>query len=214
MQINKSKKVKLHDTARYDVVHSDFKDLIHDGNSSKSKPMLIALGIIIAIIIAVSWSAFAYLNHSGDGNSTYKSDTSQAEENSETTADPQTVNDTPQAVDTPSSTTRNPSQPSSSANNSTPSNTSTYDPSKCEPLNSEATSLRQSADQKKITYDNAFAARKNYGYFYDQYGNSTDASRAYDVQEAQLNLLQTDWQDALNKGNAAYTKYQECRASL
>lgn len=91
---------------------------------------------------------------------------------------------------------------------------STYDPSKCEPLNSEASKLKQVSDQKRVTYDNAFAVRKNYGYFYEQYGNSIDAQRAYDAQQAQLNLLQTDWNEALNKQNAAYSKYQECRASL
>ena len=195
-------------------IDNDFKDLLQDGNTRKSKPMLIALGIVVTIIIAVSWSVFAYLNQSGNDSDTYTPATSEIEQNGETIANPQSTSDTPQAVDTPSSKSSNSSQPSSSTNNTTPSNTSTYDPSKCEPLNSEATRLRKVAAQKKTTYDNAFAARKNYGSFYDQYGNSIDAQREYDAQEAQLKLLQTDWQDALNKGNAAYTKYQECRASL
>jgi len=199
---------------RFMKIDNDFKDLLHEGNSNKTKPTLIALAIVIVIIIAVSWSVFAYLNKSGDESSADSLNTSEIQESGETTADPQSTSDTPQAVDTPSSTSHNSSKPSSSTNNSTPSNTSTYDPSKCEPLNSEATRLRQVAAQKKTTYDNAFAARKNYGSFYDQYGNSTDAQREYDAQEAQLNLLQTEWQDALNKGNAVYTKYQECRASL
>ncbi len=197
-------------------IDNDFIDLLHDGKSNNFKPMLIALGIVITIIIAVSWSVFSSLSQSSNDSSTYTPNASLTEDNSETAADPKTNDDTSQAVDTSSSNTSNSSQPSSSTNNTTsPSNsTSAYDPIKCEPLNSEAIRLRQVAAQKKTIYDNAFAARKNYGSFYDQYGNSTDAQREYDAQEARLNLLQTEWQDALNKGNAAYSKYQECRASL
>ena len=208
MQINENKKEKSHDKFKHNVVDNDFKDLLHEGNSNKSKPVLIALGVVITIIITASWSVLAHPNQSNRGSDTHTTDPSQAEKNVETTVDQRIDEPTTQGVGTTSPTTSDSPQPSQATNNNT------YDPGKCEPLNSEATRLRQSADQKKITYDNAFATRKNYGYFYDKYGNTTDAQQSYNAQEAQLNQLQTDWQEALNKGNAAYTKYQECRASL
>jgi cytoskeletal protein RodZ len=195
-------------------IDNDFKDLVHDGSSNKSKPALIALAIVIVIIIAISWSVFAYLNQSNKSSDTPAVETSEIEGNIDTTVSPQVDDAVTQEANTPSSNPSNSSLPSSSGKSGTSSDTSTSNLSKCEPLNDEATRLRQSADQKKITYDNAFASRKNYGYFYDQYGSSSDAQREYNAQEAQLTLLQTDWKDTLNKGNAAYSKYQECRASL
>lgn len=86
-------------------IDNDFKDLLQDGNSRKSKPMLIALWIVIVIIIAVSWSVFAYLNQSSNDGGMYKPSTSEIVEDGGTTADPQSNSDTPETVDTPSSST-------------------------------------------------------------------------------------------------------------
>lgn len=196
---------------------NDFSDIMHESKLEKQKPMLIALFVVIAIIAAVSWAVFAYLGQPSHDNAATSAGTSVSNDDKETDE----MGETSTTVDVPSVTEEKPA--TSSDNNSTQSRAnqssgtlspSTHDPSKCDPLKTQADNLKIASDQKKVTYDNAFAARKNYGYFYDQYGNSTDAQRAYDAQEAQLNSLQTDWQDALNKQNAAYSKYQECRASL
>lgn len=211
MQIKKTKKPS---NILFD---DDFASGFEDGRLEKFKP-LVKILLTAIVIVGIACTYFLFFHRSDDTkslNDTYTPSTSQ------TSTDDKAAQDVPEATETtPEQSSQNSSSasPSSntqhtSGNNSTPT-TKPYDPSKCEPLNNEATRLRQVADQKKATYDNAFAARKNYGYFYDKYGNSTDAQQAYDNQEAQLNLLQTDWQDALNKGNAAYAKYQECRASL
>lgn len=195
----------------------DFASGFEDSRFEKFKP-LVKILLTAIVIVGITCAYFLLFHRSGDTknlNDTYTPNASQ------TSTDDIAAQDVPEATETtPEQSSQNSSSTSpssdtqhSSSNNST-STTKPYDPSKCEPLNSEATRLRQIADQKKTTYDNAFAARKNYGYFYDKYGNSTDAQQAYNNQEAQLNLLQTDWQDALNKGNTAYSKYQECRASL
>lgn len=196
---------------------NDFSDILHEGKFERQKPILIALFIVIAIIASVSWAVFAYLNESDSDSNAATTGTAKSSDNkttndtSETSSVEQTPTDTEETPAT-SSTTSNTQQTANQSSDT--SSSSTYDPSKCDPHKSQADSLKATSDQKKTTYDNVFAARKNYGYFYDQSGNSTDAQRAYDTQEAKLNSLQTDWQDALNKQNAAYSKYQECRASL
>ncbi|MBM3209799.1 hypothetical protein FJZ39_00420 [Candidatus Saccharibacteria bacterium] len=211
MQIKKTKKPS---NILFD---DDFASGFEDSRFEKFKPIVKIL-VTAIVIVGIACTYFLFFHRSGDTknlNDTYTSNPSQ------TSADDKAAQDGPEAIETtPEQSPQNSSSASpssnthhSSGNSSTPT-TKPYDPSKCEPLNNEATRLRQVADQKKTTYDNAFAARKNYGYFYDKYGNSTDAQQTYDNQEAQLNLLQTDWQDALNKGNVAYAKYQECRASL
>lgn len=195
----------------------DFASGFEDSRFEKFKPIVKIL-VTAIVIVGITCAYFLLFHRSSDTKNLNDTHTPKA---SQTSADNKAAQDVPEATETtPEQSSQNTSSasPSSNAqhsngNNSTPT-TKPYDPSKCEPLNKEATRLRQVADQKKATYDNAFAARKNYGYFYDKYGNSTDAQQAYDNQEAQLNLLQTDWEDALNKGNAAYAKYQECRASL
>ena len=195
----------------------DFAAGFEDSKFDKFKPAFKVLIVTILLMIAV-WGVSAYFGSTdteNDTNKNYTPDTvQQAEDTSNEAQDTEAAKTNPdgdtQRSETPTSSSSN----QQSSNNSSTPTTKSYDPSKCEPLNSEATRLRQAADQKKTTYDNAFAARKNYGYFYDKYGNSTDAQQAYNSQEAQLNLLQTDWENALNKGNAAYGKYQECRANL
>ena len=196
---------------------NDFSDIMHEGKFEKHKPMLIALFVVIAIIAAVSWAVFAYLNKSDSDSNAATTGTTKSSDNRATgdTIKTSSHEETPtDPGETPltSSNTSN-TQPTANQSSGT-SSSSTYDPSKCDPLKSQADSLKTTSDQKKTIYDNTFAARKNYGYYYDQYGNSTDAQRAYDEQEAQLNSMQTDWQNALNKQNAAYSKYQECRAKL
>ena len=218
MQINKSKKPNSRQSPNT-VFDNDFASGFEDSKFEKFKPVIKAL-VVVILLIGVVWGAVAYFSgadEESDTNKTYTPNSSQT-----TTDNDGTSQDTTAEIDstiTDNSTQgvspgNNAQHPGSSNSGSPAPVTKPYDPSKCEPLNSNAISLRQTADQKKITYDNAFAARKNYGYFYSQYGNSADAQRAYDNQEAQLNLLQSDWEDALNKGNAAYSKYQECRASL
>lgn len=195
----------------------DFASGFEDSRFEKFKPIVKIL--VTAIVIVGITCAYFFLFHRD--SDTKNLDDTYTPNPSQTSADDKAAQGVPEADEaTPEQSSQNSSStlPSSntqhsSGNNSTPT-TKPYDPSKCEPLNNEATRLRQIADQKKTTYDNAFVARKNYGYFYDKYGNSTDAQQAYNNQEAQLNLLQTDWQDALDKGNTAYSKYQECRASL
>lgn len=218
MQINKSKKSSPRQSPN-STFDNDFASGFEDSKFEKFKPAIKAMVVVILLVGAV-WGAVAYLSGTDEENDTNKTHTPNS---SQTTTDndgtPQdnateidsTITDGSTQVVSPG----NNAQHSSSSNSNSPAPVAKpYDPSKCEPLNSNAISLRQAADQKKITYDAAFAARKNYGYFYSQYGNSTDAQQAYDNQEAQLDLLQSDWEDALSKGNAAYSKYQECRASL
>jgi hypothetical protein len=43
---------------------------------------------------------------------------------------------------------------------------------------------------------------------------AAETDRIVKAEQERLNSLQADWEDALNKGNAAYGKYQECRANL
>src|SRR5690606_28666720 len=175
----------------------DFASGFEDSRFEKLKPLVNIL-IAAIVIVGITCAYFLFFHRSSDTknlNDTYTPNASQ------TSADDKAAQDVPEATETaPEQSSQNSSSTSpssntqhSSGNNSTPT-TKPYDPSKCEPLNNEATRLHQVADQKKTTYDNAFAARKNYGYFYDKYGNSTDAQQAYDNQEAQLNLLQTDWE--------------------
>lgn len=218
MQINKSKKPNSRQSSS-SLFDSDFASGFEDSKFDKFKPAIKALVVVILLVGAV-WGVTAYFSgtdEKGGADKNYSPNSSRM-----TTDNDETPEDATAEIDstiTDGSTQgvspgNNAQHPDSSNSGSSAPAAKPYDPSKCESLNSNATSLRQAADQKKITYDNAFVARKNYGYFYSQYGNSTDAQQAYDNQEAQLDLLQSDWEDALNKGNAAYSKYQECRASL
>ena len=219
MQINKSKKSSPRQSPN-STFDNDFASGFEDSKFEKFKPAIKAMVVVILLVGAV-WGAVAYLSGTDEENDTNKTHTPNS---SQTTTDNDgTPQDTTAETDSTiiDSSTQGAVYPGNNAQHPGSSNSGSpapaakpYNPSKCEPLNSSAISLRQAADQKKITYDNAFAARKNYGYFYSQYGNSADAQQAYDNQEAQLDLLQSDWEDALNKGNTAYSKYQECRASL
>lgn len=216
MQINKSKKQARRQSSST-LFDNDFAAGFEDSKFDKFKPALKAL-VVVVLLVGVVWGAVAYVGGTDEKSSVDKNYTPNTtrQVDDDTTTENVKANDikqdnSPQSSSPSSSSNIEHQQPSSSGS---PAAAKSYDPSKCEPLNSEATRLQQSADQEKITYDNAFAARKNYGYFYDKYGNSNDAQQAYDNQEAQLDLLQTDWQTALNKRNAAYSKYQECRASL
>lgn len=195
----------------------DFASGFEDNKFDKFKPALKVFIVAILLMSAV-WGVSAYFSSTDTENDTNKNYTPDTVQQAEDTSNE--AQDTEAAKTNSDSDTQRSETPTSSSSSHQPSNNSStpttkpYDPSKCEPLNNEATRLRQAADQKKTTYDNAFAASKNYGYFYDKYGNSTDAQQAYNNQEAQLNSLQAEWEDALNKGNAAYGKYQECRANL
>lgn len=216
MQINKSKKQAQRQSSST-LFDNDFAAGFEDSKFDKFKPALKAL-VVVILLVGVVWGGVAYFGSTDTKNNAdkdYTPNTVQQVDDDITAKDAKADDikqDSSPQSSSPSSSSNVNHQQSSSSSSSTA--TKPYDPSKCEPLNSEATRLQQSADQKKITYDNAFAARKNYGYFYGKYGNSTDAQQTYDNQEAQLDLLQTDWQTALNKRNAAYSKYQECRASL
>lgn len=219
MQIqNKRHSKRTKTSSNNSLLNDDFASGFEDSKFDKFKPVIKVLIVAILLVGAV-WGVSAYFSSTdteNDTNKNYTPDTvQQVEDTSNEAQDTEATqtnldSDNTQRSETPTSSSSN----QQSSNNSSTSTTKLYDPSKCEPLNSEATRLRQAADQKKTTYDNAFAARKNYGYFYDKYSNSTDAQQAYNNQEAQLNSLQADWEDALSKGNAAYGKYQECRANL
>lgn len=202
-------------------IDNDFRDLLHQKKTSKLKVVLIVTGIILLVSL-IGWGLFAYYNQATSNDSTHQNDTPKSVPQNESSP---TMNDSEDAVQeattpppnstSPGATQNNSSQHSNnSTSNSPPSSTKPYDPSKCEPLNVAATNSRQAADQKKITYDNAFTARKNYGYYYDKYGNSVDAQREYNAQEALLSVLQKEWSDALTASNSKYTEYQECRATL
>lgn len=78
---------------------------------------------------------------------------------------------------------------SNSTSTSTPSNS--YDPSKCEPYNDEAKRWREEAD---VTY--------------------ATIQQIMDGGSGVSDALMNTWKDQLDKGNKAYAKYQECRASL
>ena len=218
MQINKSKKPSSRQSSS-NLFDNDFASGFEGSRFDKFKPAIKAL-VVVILLVGLAWGAVAYFSRTDKESG---ADKSYSPNSSQTTTDnDEAPQDTATEIDstiTDSSTQgvspgNNVQHPGSSNSGSPAPAAKPYDPSKCEPLNSNATSLRQTADQKKSAYDNAFAARKNYGYFYSQYGNSTDAQQAYDNQENQLDLLQSDWEDALSKGNAAYSKYQECRASL
>ncbi len=208
---------------------NDFGDILHESKFEKLKPMLIALLIVIAIIVAVSWAVFAYLGQSSHDNAATSSGTNVFNDDKATDK----MSETSTTKDTPSITEEKPAASSTARNTQATadqsrgtSSLSTYDPSKCDPLKSQADSLKAASDQKKTTYDNAFAASKSYGDIYSEvrseYGDSSAMYQAvkaetdsrYNTQKAKLNFLQTDWQDALNKQNAAYDKYQECRSKL
>lgn len=228
MQINKSKKTSTSQSSG-GLFDDDFASGFEDSKFDKFKPALKVLSVLV-LLVGATWGVVAYFGSTDTKNDTDKSyspDTVQQAEDTSSEAQ-----DTEAAKTSPDSNTQHSEDPASSSSTQQPSNsnptpaTKPYDPSKCEPLNSEATRLRQAADQKKTVYDNAFAARKNYGDIYSavrsEYGNNSvmyeavkaESDRRYNAQEAQINQLQIDWQDALSKGNTAYSKYQECRASL
>lgn len=218
MQIqNKGHNKRTGTSSTNSLFSDDFSSGFEDSRFDKFKPAIKVLVVTILLVGAV-WGVSAYFSSTDTENDTNKNYTPDTVQQVEGTSND--TQDIEAAKTNPGSDTQQSEAPTSSSSNQQPSNnsstpaTKSYDPSKCEPLNSEATRLRQAADQKKTTYDNAFAARKNYGYFYDKYSNSTDAQQAYNNQEAQLNSLQADWEDALSKGNGAYGKYQECRANL
>lgn len=196
----------------------DFSNILQESRLEKQKPMLIALFVVIAIIAAISWATFAYLNQSTSNSSATNpnvisdSDDKARQEASKATANKEVSSAAEYESAAALSATDHTSATTNQSTNAPSS--SSYDPNKCDSLKSQADNLKTASDQKKVAYDSAFAARKNYGYFYEQYGNSASAQQAYDVQETQLNTMQADWQDALNKQNAAYSKYQECRAGL
>lgn len=213
MQINKSKRSASKHSPNTSI-DGDFASIFYVSKGDKIfgvlKPIL-KVSAVVALLIGIIYGSVLLFGF-GNNEDTYSTSLPQTKES---TTRPQNVKDTPQPAEKSAPATVAPSQTSSTSNDTTaPSEGRNYDPSKCDPLSSEATRLRQAADQKKTTYDNTFAARKNYGYYYDQYGNSTDAQKAYDAQEARLDQLQTDWQSALDKANTAYSKYQECRANL
>ncbi len=217
MQINKRGKPPKR-RSQGSFIDNDFASGFEDSKFEKFRPVLKVLAIIL-VLASIAWGVSAYFigtEEKTDINKTYTPPTSSQEAIGE--PEPK-QSEQADSSDSDYPTDAAPSGGSAQrqnipSGNGTTSSTKKYDPSKCEPLNNEATRLRQAAEQKKTTFDNAFAARKNYGYFYEQYGNSTDAQQAYDNQEAQLDLLQEDWEDALKKGNAVYSKYQECRANL
>lgn len=228
MQINKSKKTSTSQSSG-GLFDDDFASGFEDSKFDKFKPALKVLSVLV-LLVGATWGVVAYFGSTDTKNDTdknYTTDTvQQAEDTNSEAQDAEAAKINPdsdiQHSEDPTSSNST-QQPSS--NGSTPA-TKSYDPSKCEPLNSEATRLRQAADQKKTTYDNAFAASKNYGDIYSavrsEYGNNSvmyeavkaESDRRYNAQEAQINQLRIDWQDALSKGNTAYSKYQECRASL
>lgn len=208
---------------------NDFSDILHESRFEKKKPMFIALFVVVAIIAAVSWAVFAYLGQSSHDNAASSKGTSVSNDHKATDemSETSTTEDVPSVnEEKPTTSPTNNSTQSRANQSSDTSSSSTYDPSKCNPLKTQADSLKIASDQKKTTYDNAFAASKNYGDIYSEvrseHGDSSamyqavkaEADRRYNIQEAKLNSLLTDWQDALNKQNAAYSKYQECRASL
>ncbi len=227
MQINKPRKQPRRQSSNT-LFDDDFTAGFEDSRLDKFKPALKVFAVIIFLMTTV-WVVSAYFGETDTKNNANKDYTpnttvEQAVDNSKT----QDTEATSTSLDSPPSdngTTSNGTTKQQSSSSS-PTTTKSYDPSKCDGLNNEATRLRQVADQKKTTYDNAFAARKNYGDFYSEvrseYGNNAsmyeavkaEADRRYNAQEAQLNTLQTDWQNALSAGNTAYSKYQECRASL
>lgn len=228
MQINKPKEQPRRQSSN-SLFDDDFAAGFEDSKLDKLKP---AIKIFVGIIVLMTavWSVSAYFGETDTKNSTNKDYTpnttvEQAVDNNKTqdTEATSTSLDSSSSDSGATSTNKTIKQQSS---NSSSSATKPYDSSKCDGLNNEATRLRQVADQKKTTYDNAFAARKNYGDFYSEvrseYGNSSsayeavkaEADRRYNAQETQLNTLQTDWQNALSAGNTAYSKYQECRANL
>lgn len=212
------------------VVDNDFATGFEDGKFDRSKPVLKVL-IVIILLMGAAWGVSAYFGPTDTKSHTNKDYTSdamqQAEDDSAEDREIEAANSElgdstqhPEDLASPNSSTQQLS------NDSTTPAAKSYNLSECEPLNSEAARLRGLADQKKIAFDSMFAARKNYGDIYsevrNEYGNSSamhevvkaEAEKRYNTQEAQLNQLQAEWQDALNKGNAAYSKYQECRAKL
>lgn len=219
MQIKKTKKLAIKPSSNT-LFDNDFASGFEDSKFDKFKPALKVL-VVAILLVGAAWGVSAYFGSTDTKNDTNKNEASNATQQYEESDSPEAAQDIPAATESTLNDNTGPvssgsnTQPQSNSDSTSPTSaTKAYDPSKCDSLNNEATRLRQTADQKKTTFDNVFAARKDYGYFYDKYGNSIDAQQAYNNQEAQLDLLQTDWQDALNKGNAAYAKYQECRASL
>lgn len=211
-------------------VDNDFASGFEDSWFDRLKPVLKVLMVVI-LLMSTAWGVSAYFSPTDtkiDTNKSYTSDTMQQTEDIRTEA---------QSIEEPSADSSSGAQ---HPDNPVPSDSSTqqltndspapaaksYNLNECEPLNSEAARLRGVADQKKIVFDGMFAVRKNYGDIYsevrNEYGNSStmyevvkvEAEKRYNTQEAQLNQLQAEWQDALNKGNAAYSEYQVCRAKL
>lgn len=91
-------------------------------------------------------------------------------------------------VDSPSKNT----QPSGSNSGVTqPSSSGSYDPSKCEPYHDESKMWRAEAD-------------KTYAII----------QRATDSGSGVSDSIMDAWKDQLDKGNKAYEKFQQCRASL
>ena len=197
-------------------VHDNFSSIMEESWFDKFKPALKVIAMI-TILVGFSYGAYAWSTQDKGVQSGKDSHTPiSTSDNSSGSDKVQEVtpnqNSTPTVRESPTTAAQDPSVTTGN-NSATPSQTSSYDPHKCDPLNDEASSLRAIAEQKKATYDSAFAARQDYGYFYDKYGNQPDAYLAYKTQQAQLDKLQTEWSDALAAGNAAYAKYQSCQSA-
>lgn len=198
MQINKPKKQPRRQSSNT-LFDNDFAAGFEDSKLDKFKPVIKVLVGIIVLMTAI-WGVSAYFGSTDTKNGTNKDYTpnttvEQTEDDSKTqdTKEAAIESENPassQNTVSPSTTPpRNATNQSSS--DSSPSSTKPYDPSKCEPHNDESKMWRAEADK---TY--AIIQRAT-----DSGGSVPDS-------------VMDTWKDQLDKGNKAYEKFQQCRASL
>ena len=197
MQINKPKKRSRQQSSSA-LFDEDFAAGFEDGKFDTFKPAPKVL-VTVILLIGATWGVVAYFNKTGTENGQdkiYTPTTTQQAEDSSATEGVEVTDIQQQNSSSNSRSDLSSPEPSSNANQQHSNNSSspvekTYDPSKCEPYNDESKMWRTEAD-------NTYAIIKQ----------ATDSGGS--VPDSVMDT----WKDQLDRGNKAYEKFQQCRASL
>lgn len=97
-----------------------------------------------------------------------------------------------------------------------------FNPNACDSQYATYETLKKSAEQKKVAYDNSFNSSHDFGYFYDRAKIQTGgniptaqliAEKDYTKQQEALQSMQDDWSNTLKKSNSAYESFQACKSA-
>lgn len=199
---------------------NDFASGFEESKFDKFKPVLKVIVILIIIAGLVTGGVWAYSNSTTDepskvdGYSSSKAtnedddpvvDQAQDESDQETTP----VKD---SSVTPGNSSQKPV--TSQSGSTTPSGQSTYDPNKCNGLESEYKRLKSASEGNYTAFNNAMNSAKIWGDIYEEMGrNKALTDQAYNEQQAHIEALQEKWKDSLTDKNNAYDDFLKCRGS-